>query len=78
LPAALSQPPAKPRRTTLAIVATASGTLLVGAADALIEFSPEGKQLRTIAEVKDSLALAVGRAARSQSPLRQEMERFMS
>ena len=27
--------------------------------DALIEFSPDGKQLRTVAQVKDALALAV-------------------
>ena len=60
LPAALAKPPAKTRRATLPIAATPSGTLLVGTADALIEFSPEGKQLRTVAAVKDALALAVG------------------
>ncbi len=53
-------PPKTARRGKLPIAATAAGTLLIATADSLIEVSPTGKQIRTVAEVKDPLALAVG------------------
>lgn len=58
--AAPAKPAEMPEHVALPLAATAAGTLLVGAADALLEINAEGKVVRTIPEVKNAFAVAAG------------------